>query len=275
MDDVYRRIESIILNHNVRGMDVLRGILPEGYCLRAAQLILENKGTVLIGTGFPVRGTYETDGPIGAICLYNVLKKLSCKPVFVCAPPIAGILQKHFDTEVIPILNREDSLPHVLDILEKSKPSLVMSVERPGAAEDGRYYNMRGDDITDFAAKYDLFFELAQCPSIAFGDGGNEIGMGNVLEILAPLPITPSVTTCDELIVATVSNWGVYGVIAALSHLTRRDLLSLSDPHEIASYLIQNGSLDGVTARAETTEDGFPIQVGMGVIEELKKTVAL
>ncbi len=63
---------------------------------------------------------------------------------------------------------------------------------------NGRYYNMRMQDITDYVAKYDIFFQLCTCPTLAFGDGGNEIGMGNIREELSHLPIAPSLTTCDE-----------------------------------------------------------------------------
>jgi len=144
-------------------------------------------------------------------------------------------------------------------------------VERPGVAEDGRYYNMRKEDITEYAAKYDLFFELCTCPTIAFGDGGNEIGMGNLNRELSHMSIIPSITKCDELVIATVSNWGVYGVIAAMSLELGKDLFKLFDPAEIANHLLENGSVDGVTLRAENSEDGFPISVGLSIILRLRE----
>jgi hypothetical protein len=152
-------------------------------------------------------------------------------------------------------------------------PSLVVSVERPGIAEDGRYYNMHGDDISAFTARYDLFFNYADCPTIAFGDGGNEIGMGNVRQILTGMQITPSVTTCDELVISTVSNWGVYGVIALMGRQLKKDLLKLIQPEVIARDLLANGSVDGVTNRRELSEDGFPIDVGIAIIDQLRKCV--
>jgi hypothetical protein len=95
-------------------------------------------------------------------------------------------------------------------------------VERPGVAADGRYYNVHRQDITDRVAKFNHFPRLSACPTIASGDGGNEIGMGNILHALTHLPVTPSVTRCDELVIATVSNWGVYGVIAVMSRILRK-----------------------------------------------------
>jgi hypothetical protein len=128
---------------------------------------------------------------------------------------------------------------------------------------------MHRRDITDRVAKFDHFFRLAACPTIAIGDGGNEIGMGNVLTALSHLPVVPSVTCCDELVIATVSNWGVYGVIASMSRLLQINLFDLFDPESIMAHLVANGSVDGLTTRAELSEDGFPIAFGRGIIERL------
>jgi hypothetical protein len=273
VDDPAHRIEELILAHGTRGMDRLRGSLSPGYCTRAAQMILENRGRVLIGTGFPINGLSETDGPVGAVALYRALETLESDPVLVCASPLSHILEAHYDTYEMPIWPWEESRRAVQSALEAFKPSLLVAVEQPGVAEDGRYYNMNGEDISDSVAKFDLFFELCDCPTIAFGDGGNEIGMGNVYEALASLPVVPSVTRCDELVIATVSNWGVYGVIAAMSRLMGLDLLGNVDPESAMVYLVANGCVDGVTSRAVHTEDGLPLAIGMSVIEQLRKTL--
>ena len=271
MDTIDVHIEKIILTHSSRDVIALKKGLAVGYCKRAADLILKNKGVVLIGTGFPVGGSFETDGPIGAISLYKVLEYLRSRPTFVCAPPISRILSRDFTTYEMPIRNWEESRRLVETALATLKPSLVISVERPGITEDGRYYNMRKEDITDYAAKFDLFLDLCNCPSIAFGDRGNEIGMGNISRENPRMPIILSITKCDELIIATVSNWGVYGVIAAMSLELGEDLFKLFDPADIADYLLENGSLDGVTLRPENTEDGFPISVGLSIILKLRE----
>jgi hypothetical protein len=252
-------------------MDRIRGAVPAGYCVRAAKLILENKGCVLIGTGFPVGGSFETDGPIGAIALYRVLERLGHEPIFGCAPPISQVLAGDFRTLEVPILSWAATVPVVESALASIRPSVIVSIERPGVARDGRYYNMRGQDISDFLAKFDLFFELCSCPTIAVGDGGNEIGMGNVHAELAQLPIIPSVTRCNELVIATVSNWGVYGIIAALSRELDQDLFRYFDPVEIVRYLVDRGAVDGKTGYAECSEDGFPLAVGLSIIAQLRE----
>jgi hypothetical protein len=133
---------------------------------------------------------------------------------------------------------------------------------------------MRCQDISDALAKFDLFFKLCGCPTIAVGDGGNEVGMGNVYAQVSQLNIIPSVTTCDELVIATVSNWGVYGIIAALSRKLDQDLFRHFDPVEIVRYLVDRGAVDGKTGYAECSEDGFPLAVGLTIIERLRALIA-
>jgi len=271
MESLSRKIETIILQHGHRGMDRLARCLKPGYCDRAARMILDHRGTVLIGTGFPVSGSFESDGPIGAIALYRVLQQLGSDPVFVCAPPISRILARDFATHELSFSDWDTSRAAARAALDDLRPSLIVSIERPGVAADGRYYNMHRRDISAATAKFDLFLTESRCPSIAFGDGGNEIGMGNVGQALADIDIIPAVTRCDELVIAAVSNWGVYGVIAALSHRVKRDLFARIDPRAIAEYLVANGCVDGVTVRAEASEDGFPISVGLSIIAQLRR----
>ena len=273
MKDLSEKIEKIILQHGERGMDRLQKSLKPGYCRRAAQMILDNKGVVIIGTGFPVSGSFESDGPISAISLYRVLTHLDYEPVFACAPPISKILSNRYTTYELPLVGWDESRPAIKKALTDLNPSLIVSIERPGVTADGRYYNMRKEDITEFTAKFDLFFKESQCPCIAFGDGGNEIGMGNVMKALSNLDIIPSVTTCDELVIASVSNWGVYGVIAALCDLLNRDLIEFIDPEPIANYLVANGCVDGVTNRQEASEDGFPLEISKSIIQQLRDLV--
>ena len=275
MDTLSSCVEKIILRHGSRGMTRIRRRLKSGYCQRAARLILDNPGVVLIGTGFPVAGSFESDGPIGAIALYQVLLHLNYEPTIVCAPPISKIMSRSFETYELPIVGWNESKKAVEVALRKLKPSLVISVERAGVTERGRYYNMHGEDITRFTAKFDLFFKYGNCPTIAFGDGGNEIGMGNVYDALKAMNTVPSVTTCDELVISTVSNWGVYGVVALMSHHLQKDLFALIDPEAIASHLVENGCVDGITRRQELSEDGFPITVGVSIINKLRNLAHL
>ncbi len=266
-------IEALLTERNPRGMQAARAALEPGYYLRAARHLREVTGTVLIATGFPVTGTFETDGPVGAIALYNALEDLGAQPILACGPPLSGALCDDYRVLELTGETRAAGEAQAERELAALQPEAIVAIERPGLAADGRYYNMRGRDITSRCYCFDPFMEQADCPTIGIGDGGNEIGMGNIAEALAELDIRASVTRCDELLVADVSNWGAYGLLAILGHWARRDLLANLTPVEIINYLSTRGGVDGVTGENTLTEDGIQARVGLDVIRGLRALV--
>ncbi|WP_116365241.1 glutamate cyclase domain-containing protein [Parahaliea mediterranea] len=273
--DLSVAIENALVARNLRQMRVAQAALQPGYYLRAARL-LQQAGTaragarVLIGTGFPVVDTFETDGPVGAIALYEALAALGYQPTLACAAPLAAALAPDFAVLELTGSDLEGARHQARDALTALQPAAVVSIERPGLAADGRYYNMRGEDISARCGIFDPFMELADCPTIAIGDGGNEIGMGNIASAISALDIRVSVTTCDELLVADVSNWGAYGLIAFLGMWRGRDLLGAVSPIAILDYLSQRGSVDGVTRENTPTEDGLDAAEGLAVLAQLR-----
>ncbi|MAT93013.1 MAG: hypothetical protein CME59_10475 [Halioglobus sp.] len=263
-------IEALLVQRNPRHMQVARAALQPGYYLRAARHLRDLSGTVIIATGFPVTGTFETDGPVGAIVLYNALQTLGARPVLACGPPLSGTLAQDYEVLELTAQDREQARDEAARWLAELSPEAIVAIERPGLAADGRYYNMRGDDISARCYCFDPFMELARCPTIGIGDGGNEIGMGNIAAELAALDIQVSVTRCDELLVADVSNWGAYGLLALLGRWARRDLLAGISPVEILNYLSTRGSVDGVTGRNTLTEDGMEARIGLNIIHALR-----
>ena len=97
--------------------------------------------------------------------------------VIITDTVIAGALQDQFVCRSIAGTSFETVSKTAEALYREAPPGLVISIERPGMAADGRYYNMSGEDITahGIAEPYLVF---APCPTIAIGDGGNEIGMG-------------------------------------------------------------------------------------------------
>lgn len=267
------QIENILVERNLRGMKDLQPQLIPGYCLRAAKVLQNIKGTVLIGTGFPVVDTFETDGPVGALILYRALEILGATPVLVCGTPMANAFQHDYRTCVISIGKKDIGLAEAKRALTHYNPQAIISIERPGLAENGCYHNMRGEDISARSACFDFFMDEATCPTIAIGDGGNEIGMGNVKEFLAQLDIVPAVTQCDELIISDVSNWGVYGILAFLSLWSKHDLLSETCPEQVLKYISNLGSVDGVTRKNELTEDSLPASEGIALISRIRTLI--
>lgn len=267
------QIENMLVERNLRGMKDLQPQLSAGYCLRAAKVLRDIKGTVLIGTGFPVVDTFETDGPVGALILYRALEILGATPVLVCGTPLATAFQHDYRVCVISVGKKEIGLAEAKRSLAHYNPEAIISIERPGLAENGCYHNMRGEDISARAACFDFFMDESSCPTIAIGDGGNEIGMGNVKSFLTKLDIIPAVTECDELIISDVSNWGAYGILAFLSVWSKHDLLSETCPEQILKYISNLGSVDGVTRKNELTEDSLPASEGIALIGRIRTLI--
>lgn len=269
--ELSQKIEDILVSQNLRGMKTAQGLLTAGYYLRAAKLIYNNKGTILIGTGFPVSDTFETDGPVGAIALYNALESLGFDPVLVCGDPLFNALKENYRCYQLAVGDHLEAERLAQQALSLLQPSLIISIERPGLTADGSYRNMRGEDISARCARFDDYLNLATCPTVAIGDGGNEIGMGNIAQQLSELNIKPSITKCDELLVADVSNWAAYGIIAFLSLWQDKDLLKEICPLTILEYLSDKGSVDGVTRENTLTEDSLCFSAGESVIRQIRQ----
>jgi hypothetical protein len=114
------------------------------------------------------------------------------------------------------------------------------------------------------------------------GDGGNEIGMGKLSAGLIARHVPngaeiASVTSCDHLVVAGVSNWGAYGLMAGLA-LVRSDwsatigaFLTAERDLAVTRATVEAGAVDGVTARREATVDGFGPEVHGALIDDLRR----
>lgn len=268
-DDISKQIEDLLVARNPRGMKTVQPALEPGYYARAARLFQNVTGHVLIGTGFPVGDTFETDGPVGAIALYQTLEKMGATPILVTDQPLSGKLAN--DYRVIEISAEGDQKAAAIAQLERLKPEVVLAIERPGQAADGHYYNIRGINIASRTACFDHYIREAKCPTVGIGDGGNEIGMGNIVEAISGLDIVPAATCVNELLLADVSNWGAYGLIALWGYWRHEDLLAQIDPQAILAYCSSLGSVDGITHRNEMTEDNLPLSVGLELIANLRK----
>jgi hypothetical protein len=161
--------------------------------------------------------------------------------------------------------------------------SHAVSIERCGLSPDGRPRNMRGADVSPWTAPLDDLFTAGDWVRIGVGDGGNEIGMGKLPAGLIAGTVPNGeriacITACDHLVVAGVSNWGAYGLMAALAVLhdawsptMAKFLIAERDLAITRAIVDKAGAVDGVTARNEPTVDGFPADVHGAVIQELRR----
>jgi hypothetical protein len=272
LDALSIAMENLLVARNLRRMRELQPALHPGYCLRAAST-LRDAERIIIGTGFPVADTFETDGPLGAIALYNALETLGKSCQLACADPLATALAADFNVLKLTAFDRTAGRAEAEARLRELAPDVVLSIERPGLSGDGCYYNMRGEDISARCAVFDYYLELARCPTIAIGDGGNEIGMGKLLREVSALDIKPAATSCDELIVADVSNWGAYALVGMLEALSEQTLLSGVRHEATLAYLSKRGSIDGVTRENTLTEDGLPAEAGADLLKQMQSLV--
>ncbi|MFP6634942.1 MAG: DUF4392 domain-containing protein [Dehalococcoidia bacterium] len=261
-----KTIEDIILDQDKRGVAQLRPHLPEDFCSQAAQYIMDHPGNVAITTGFYIlaAGSPETDGPAGAIAIGNALQALGRKVTYITdsytTPVLRGMLEDGTEVVDFPIADIEVSRNVTAEILARLDPSLIISIERCSRTNDDAYLNMRYVDITPHTARLDYLFE-AGIPSVGIGDGGNEIGMGNLVEFIPQvetLPNDPAVTKVDRLIISSVSNWGGYGLVAALSKLAGRNLLPTVESETVLiKRSVDMGAVDGTTGDHSYFVDGF------------------
>ncbi|RHU93018.1 DUF4392 domain-containing protein [Clostridium sp. OM07-10AC] len=270
--------EEVTLRYSKRGMTLLKEYLQKDYCKRAAEkLIQAPKGNVLITTGFYVAGYAETDGPIGTLAVAKALEGLGYHGIVITDKYCEGFFElKNISVEYVAI-DADQSVYE--EILEKYRPVYMISIERCGHNLENEYANMRGDSITGQTACIDTLFELAaekKIPTIGVGDGGNEIGMGNVRQvILEKLELNPCVVTVDDLIIATTSNWGAYALAAYMAKLSGRPVfITYEEIEEYMAQIVALGCVDGVTKQKKMGTDGFSMEIEKEIITSLKEAIA-
>ena len=261
-------IEDIILSEDKRGVSELRSFLPADFCDQAARYVLDHPGKIAIITGFYIltAGQHETDGPPGAIAIGNALQTMGNRVTYVTdchtAPMMRKWLGDRADLVDFPIAGEEESREAARQLLDELSPDLLISIERCGRNASDVYLNMLSRDITEYTARLDYLFEYS-VPSVGIGDGGNEIGMGNVAEHIPPvdrLPDEPAISTVDRLVLASVSNWGGYGLVAAMSKLAGRNLLpSIEEDARLITEMVDDGAVDGGSGQNRYYVDNFTL----------------
>ena len=233
---------------------------------RAASMVLENLDRVLIATGFPIppMDICETDGPLGALAIYQAIEELGGRAEILTYDELKEAL-KPFGIRFndAPILNSY---------------SLLIAVELPGRTRDWGYYSMSAHRVR--AKPFDgLFIDARErgIPTIGIGDGGNEVGMGNIRSLVEKyVPLgekVASMVKTDELILSAVSNWGAYGLVAQLSLDFGKNLLKGWDERENLKRLVSAGIIDGVVKKEAMSVDGLSVDIHERFVELLKEII--
>ena len=281
-----RTIEDIILDHDRRGINALRPHVPADFCAQAARYILQHPGQVVITTGFYIlmSDAPETDGPPGAFAIGNAVRDLGHPVIYVADVPVAGMMaswlghagdsSRVIDFPISDVAADNDAAASA--VVDEFGPALMISIERCSPDAAGIYRNMRSRDISPQTARIDKLFGLG-LPSVGIGDGGNEIGMGNLADVVAgadQLPDNPAVVGCDHLVISSTSNWGGYGLVAALSLEVGRNLLPDVDTDaDCIRFLVDAGAVSGVSGEHDYLVDEFTLEENAAVLAELHELV--
>ena len=256
----------------------IAGFFVEGGALAAARGLIGAE-RVLIATGFVVaEGMPETDGPPGAAVLGRALRRLGAQVRYTSDPAVLPTLQASLRAldEPDDVFAYPEDRDAAGDVLERERPTHLIAIERPGRGPEGDYLNARGVSVAAWNRPLDEMFLLAgKVPgspvTIGIGDGGNEIGMGRVRARLvregALMARIASVVPVHHLVVAGVSNWGAYGVVAQLGRLTGKRLLHTpADERRMIDACVAAGAADGLTRRREPTVDALDADTHAAVV---------
>jgi hypothetical protein len=267
---------------------------------------------VLILTGFILlpHKVPEMDGTVSTMLLARALVlAFGAKPVVVCPSDSVEAVKKcgsvvglhvYEDPETVRELplsmgviaftkDFAKAQAQAERILAQTKPAALVSIEAPGANGAGRYHNAVGVDVTVLQAKSDYLWREARkrgLPTVAIGDLGNEIGMGTIGEhIKKYIPFTaPGECRCgcgggiladteaDCVITATCSDWGGYGLMAAMAYLEKNmDILHREEMEsEVMRVSARSGIID-MTGSLLPGIDGFDTRMNVGVVSLMRQ----
>lgn len=258
---------------------------------------------VYIMTGFVLHpfNRAETDGAVGAALLARALiKAFDARPVIICPEEcvnafdlfaecfgfdvcrsVEDVAKKSGSIGVVTFTKDKASAAACADeIISQGVPDAVIAIECPGENTREVYHNAKGVDVTHLEAKQDVLFEKLcemNVLNIAIGDLGNEIGMGAIGDFIREkIPFAGENecscgcgggicvrTKADNIITATVSDWGCYSLIAMLAFIIENpDIMHDADVEEKALEAAVKGGLVDMSGECIPAIDGF----GMGII---------
>ena len=275
--------------------EAARAISDGPMVLKAAQLLDRAPSRIGIFTGAAVpehMPVGENDGPLGGSVLAATLTRIGHKPTIytdpVCAPPIEALLKRNGCNAQVVRLTLGDKMQLAAAARDED---LLIAIERLGGNINGKLHGVNGTNRDAFRCNVDhAFLEAKRLgkTTIGIGDGGNEVGFGALRETLeARLPEfsqkdkTPcgggifSAIATDHLVVASTSNLGAYGVVAALAMLKNDPTLCHTADEEIALHHVGVGLglVDGGGGGLIPWCDGIPAESNAAVVTLLRNIV--
>lgn len=269
---------------------------------------------VVVSTGWVIDLWYprgELCGMVGAVALCRALSQgmglpvcfvgeEAVLPVFEAAARAVGMRLYPYDKMAdIPQAIVARGFPvesaqaqaEAVRVLEEVRPRAIVTIEKCAPNTKGIYHTGRGSDMSASTAKVDLLVREARSRgvlTIGIGDLGNEIGFGKIRSAVEQyLPrgrqcgcpcgggIASDVET-DRLIVASSSNRGAYGLVAALGTLLRNASLvpTGAEDTRMIQAAAYAGACDSFTAQPTLTDGhGVPAEYHACFVELLRYQV--
>jgi hypothetical protein len=264
---------------------------------------------VLTGAGLaPILPEGENDGPPGAAAVARALYRgLGAVPVYVlekhhAGPVVAsshslGLMVKKFSEakdnrlgaamEYAPA-QQDGVASWVGDVFERYKPNAIIATERLGPGKDGVLHTATGIPLSDFDPTPGAVVDIAPLVeeankrgilTIGIGDHGNEIGFGAIYEtVVATMPkgnIVATTTATDIIFPVMMSNWGCYGIEAALAYLLKKpDLMHTPAQEErMLRDCLAAGGLEAMYCSTDFICDGLEGETSMACVQFLGNIV--
>ncbi len=256
---------------------------------------------IIILAGFPTYDNYiaEQDGPVGAAIFARTLAELkNIKTIILTDSAQAELVKETTKAAGFTTYNDPFEVKHKTQacvygakenesfngerFLDELNPSLILSIERPSRNIEGKYMSMKGLDLSYKIAPIDTLIGSAverKILTVGIGDGGNEAGCGLIWDaVVSHHPngkVMASYVKTDDLIFASISNLGAYGLSGALS-LINEDIFSLPEKDTLYRALVssaQAGLHNGPPLWLDPGTDGIPYQLEIFVFEAIRRMI--
>ena len=251
----------------------------------------------------------ETDGPPGAAVLARALDVgLGVKPVLVaeerCLPAVVaaaeGVGLAVLPSDLFAVRGGCATAERMAvgttagpaaarELFARHRPNAVIFVEKGAPNAKGVFHTITGTGRSrEIMASADELATEATAQgvlTIGIGDGGNEIGFGMICDAVADIQPAGRVCRCgcgiaaatstNILLVAAISNWGAYGLAAALACLLgRRAVLHDAEAERrMLERTVAAGAADGVLARLVPAVDGTSAAAQQAIVTLLGNLV--
>ncbi len=289
------RIETLIHEDVGRNVGPLFAATAGGLWRSAHALATDPAPRIGLLTGFyvplAIPPAAETDGPIGAALLAAGLSRAGVPVRMMTDRPCASgcdaaLRGAGLGDLPLDIVNLNAPLEPATETWRKAGITWAMAIERCGRTQSGPPRNMRGVDISAHTAALDDLFLAGPWDTIAIADGGNEMGTGALPRTLmarhvAHGDLIACVTPASHLIMAGVSHWGCYAMLAALAILRpdwREAMLSCLDPALdltiMQTMMTEGPAVDGVSQRQEPTIDTLDMTTHHRKLAAIQKIAA-